>query len=277
MDEKPTYEELEKRIKELEIELAACEVEKDSNHLFEYYFKAFLDNTNLPVFLKDDNYRYLFINHRFENLAHITNDQVRGKDDFAVFPEPIAELFRSQDEKVKARNTLLEFTETIQLADGEHTCITAKFPLHDDAGNIYAIAGVCTDITELEQARKKLVESEEKYRNLIETVSLGIQISDREGRITLSNTAHHKILGFPLGELVGRYVWDFTADESKQKQLQEDYKQIIRHQPEPEPYLIENRTRDGRVVTLRIDWNYMREKNGFINALCSVIHVVTEK
>ena len=65
-----------------------------------------------------------------------------------------------QDEEVKACNAPLDFEETIELPDGEFTFITSKFPLHEEDGNIYAVGGFCTDITErrkIEQDRKEVI------------------------------------------------------------------------------------------------------------------------
>jgi len=169
MTEKPTYEEQEQRIKALENDLEEYRSQNGAVQLSEQYLKVILDNTNLPIYLKDADYKYLFVNSEYERLAHVTNDQIAGKDDFAVFPVPIAELFRSQDEEVKQRRTLLEFSETIELDDGEHTFITAKFPLTDAEGHIYAIGGVCTNITSLQKTQDALQESEERYRSFIET------------------------------------------------------------------------------------------------------------
>lgn len=168
MASKPTYEELELRLQDLEKELADYRSHNGSVQLNQQYLQAILNNTNLPIYLKDADLNYILINREFERLAAVTNDQIQGKDDFAVFPEPIARLFRDQDEEVKHRNSLVEFTETIQLSDGEHTFLTAKFPLHDTDGRITAVGGVCTDITDLQQTKETLRKSEQRYRSFIE-------------------------------------------------------------------------------------------------------------
>jgi PAS domain S-box-containing protein len=124
------------------------------------YLKAILDNTPAPIYLKDSEGRYLLINRQFEMLAHIPLKEIIGKNDFDVFPEHIATLFRSQDEEVKNRNVPVEFEETVLLKDGEHTFITSKFPLHDADRNIYAVGGFCTDITIRKQAEEQKRELE---------------------------------------------------------------------------------------------------------------------
>ena len=97
MHEKPSYEMLEQRIKELEGELAAFRSGEKSTLAWQY-LNAILENTNLPIYLKDKNFKYIHINREYERLAHVTNEEIEGKEDFDIFPLPVAELFRSQDE-----------------------------------------------------------------------------------------------------------------------------------------------------------------------------------
>jgi PAS domain S-box-containing protein len=143
------------------------------------------------------------MNRQLGSLAHVTHDQVLGKDDFAIFPKATAQLFRSQDEEVVERRTLVEFEETILLPDGVQTFMTAKFPLFDNKGKVYAIGGVCTDITARKKTEAELKEAEEKYRNIFEHSPLGILHIDKEGIITASNEKLAEILGSSVEKLVG--------------------------------------------------------------------------
>ena len=159
MKSKSTYKELEQRVKVLEKELSDCKNNNSSARPDQQYLEAILNNTNLPIYLKDSDYNYILINHQYERLTHVTNDQVQGKNDFAIFPEPVAQLFRSQDEEVVQCRTLVEFEETIPLPDGVHTFLTAKFPLINSKGEVYAVGGVCTDITANKLTEAKLKET----------------------------------------------------------------------------------------------------------------------
>ena len=168
MTSKPTYEELEQQVESLEKELTGYKNRNDTVRQNQQYLEAIFNNTNLPIYLKDADYNYILINREYERLAQITNDQVQGNDDFAIFPDSVAQLFRDQDKEVVQRRTLIEFKESIPLPDGVHTFLTAKFPLIDNEGKVYAIGGVCTDITQLQEANTKLREIEERNRSFIE-------------------------------------------------------------------------------------------------------------
>ena len=93
MTEKFSIEKLQQRIEELELE--AAQSRADAGLL-----REILDNMNLPVYLKTSDHRYLFINRQYEKLAHVSNEGIDGKTDYDIFPKPVADLFRSQDEEV---------------------------------------------------------------------------------------------------------------------------------------------------------------------------------
>ncbi|MBU0730762.1 MAG: PAS domain S-box protein [Proteobacteria bacterium] len=219
MAAKNTCEDLEQKIKELEAEVLSCKQKNASLEKKGKYLQAFLDNTNLPIYLKTADYKYMLINREYERLAHITNEEIIGKTDFEIFPESVAELFRSQDILVKKSKKNVEFRETIPLADGIHTFITSKFPLYDDNDQICAVGGVCTDITEINQIKEDLKESEEKYRKLFTNEIDAIAIFDIETRKILDvNCAFLKLYGYGRKEALSLTADDISAESEKTRQ-----------------------------------------------------------
>lgn len=214
MAAKPTYEELEKRLLILEKELASHKSLVGSGQLNQRYLEAILSNTNMPVFLKDSAYNYIYMNRQFEHLAGVTLDQAVGRDDFAVFSKTVAQLFRSQDEEVVRRRRLVEFEETIRLPGGVHTFLTAKFPLFDSDGALDGVGGICTDITARKQAEAELEEAEGKYRGIFEHSPLGILQINKEGTITASNEKLAEILGSTVEKIVGLDLLQSLKDEN---------------------------------------------------------------
>jgi len=156
-----TQQELLRKIKELEHKCNRLKQEKKEQDHCSKYMWEILNNIDAPVYLKDTQGKYLMINRKYEELANVTLANIVGKNDFDIFPQPVAELFRAQDEKVLQKGSTCEFEETIPLEDGIHTYITSKFPLRGDDGSINAVGGFCTDIT----ARKHTEEELNKYRD----------------------------------------------------------------------------------------------------------------
>ena len=180
MTEKITIENLERRIKELELEVEKSKPAGKNLPSEADLLRAILDKMNQPVYLKNSDYRYLYVNQQYEELANVSNQEISGKTDYDIFPKPVADLFRSQDEEVKKLKSPVEFTETIPLADGEHTFITSKFPLQDTEGHVYAIGGVCTDITANKRTEEALRRNEDFLNVVFDAIQDGLSVLDKD-------------------------------------------------------------------------------------------------
>jgi PAS domain S-box-containing protein/diguanylate cyclase (GGDEF)-like protein len=73
----------------------------------------------------------------------------------------------------------------------------------DAAGLVVRMTGTHGDITERKQGEQRLLESEAKYRQLIEQAADGIFISDAEGNFLIVNTRGCELLGYSQSELIG--------------------------------------------------------------------------
>lgn len=74
---------------------------------------------------------------------------------------------------------------------------------HTDTGDV-AFGGVMTDITEQQQTRQQLVESEIRHRRILDAMSEGVVMQNRDGEIVEANPAARDILGLDDPELLGR-------------------------------------------------------------------------
>ena len=143
-----TIDELSKKITALEKENEILRRESKEKEDRAQVFQTILDNIPAPIYLKDAEGKYILVNSKYEYLSDVTLEWIKGKTDFDIFPASVAELFHSQDEEVKRQKKPVEFEEIVTLVDGEHTFITLKFPITDIHGNIDAVGGFCTDITD---------------------------------------------------------------------------------------------------------------------------------
>ena len=71
-----------------------------------------------------------------------------------------------------------------------------------------------TDITERKQMELSLEESREKYRKLFELHGEGFGVVDKEERFILTNPAADRIMGVPVGTLIGRRIDEFVSNNT---------------------------------------------------------------
>jgi PAS domain S-box-containing protein len=122
----------------------------------EAQFSAMLNHSPNLIFLKDIEGHYQFINREYRKTFHFKRDEIYGKTDFEVFPPDQAAIFHGSDLQVIRTRASMEFEEVDLRDDGLHTSTVQKFPLFDAHGEIYAICGLVTDITDRKRADDSL-------------------------------------------------------------------------------------------------------------------------
>ena len=163
-------EELEQRVLERTAQLQATnetlEAEIAARHESQQLLQAIIDNSQTVVYVKDLEGRYLLVNRRFEQIFLLGRGMILGRTDHDVFAKPAADAFRELDVRVARAGQAVTEEETAPQADGRlHTYISVKAPLRDAAGQVNAIFGISTDITE----RKR---DEEQLRSQLARLSL---------------------------------------------------------------------------------------------------------
>ena len=161
--------------------------------------RELLNNTSSIVYIKDMEGRFTFINRRFEELFHITEQDIKGKTDYDILPKDQADTFRKNDMMTVSAGKPMEFDEVVKQDDGDHTYISVKFPLKNAAGEIYASCGISTDITE---------------RNNMEEALRRSQKMDAIGQLT-GGIAHD--FNNQLGVIIGYldFLKDYAANDEK--------------------------------------------------------------
>ncbi|HEY5311530.1 MAG TPA: PAS domain S-box protein [Pirellulales bacterium] len=129
--------------------------------------QAILDGTPAIVHLKDREGRYLFVNRAHEQLHDLTREQLAGKRVEDLFGPELAEQVYANDRLVMETDQPITFEETIPTRNGPLSYLSVKFPLHDPEGNVTAVCGISTDITERKQAKDRLLQEQDFLRGLL--------------------------------------------------------------------------------------------------------------
>jgi len=122
--------------------------------------QAMMDNSPAVIYVKDIKGRFTFINKQFEALFHMSGEEVVGKTLHDIFSKDIADTMHSNDQDVIMNKHALECEEKALLDDGMHAYISIKFPLFNEANDVYATCGISTDITEHRNQEEQLRRSQ---------------------------------------------------------------------------------------------------------------------
>lgn len=123
------------------------------------FLDAILNSIADPVFVKDRQHRWVFMNDAMCRLMGHPRQELLGKTDYDYFPKHQVDVFWEKDELVfntgQENINEEEFTD----ADGQvHTIVTKKTLYTDSAGASF-IVGIIRDITQVKQLEQKLIES----------------------------------------------------------------------------------------------------------------------
>jgi PAS domain S-box-containing protein len=116
--------------------------------------QALLDHAPAVIYAKSVEGRFLLVNRRFEALFGISREQAVGHSAAEVLPRHVAAELHAGHAQVALTGESLETEDLVQQPDGPHTYLSAKFPLRDSNGRLYAVCGIATDITERNRAKE---------------------------------------------------------------------------------------------------------------------------
>lgn len=161
----------------------------------EYEKSVVLDNMSELIFYIDTDMRILWANNAAYKMFGLSSDQVNGKICY--------EILHNRDKLCgvcPVRKTLKtgEFHETGVVSSYGRKWVLCSNPVRDESGRIMGAIEVVTDITAIKEAEEKLSESEERFRNLVDNLLVGVSIIKND-RIVYQNPENKRLLG-PLPE-----------------------------------------------------------------------------
>ena len=264
MAKKPSYEELEHRVKELEKEAARRKEAEEALRKGEERHAQIVRGSPIPTFVIDTNHVITHCNKAFENLTGIPAEEIIGtqKQWLAFYSserpvladllvdtaseEEIAKYYGGQYRKSAVVEGGYEAERLFRdLWEGGKWLFFTASPIKDSDGNITGAIETLQDITKRKQAEEALRKSERRLRTLLDFVPYPIVVFTLNGRVFYLNPSFTEIFGWTLEELEGEtipYSPPGLEQETSEmiRQLFEK-KIILRHETK-------RLTKDGRIL-----------------------------
>jgi PAS domain S-box-containing protein len=180
--------------------------------------QAILNNIPDMAWLKDSDGRFIAVNDAFANSCGFKPQELVGRADFDIWPADLAERYVADDKEVIASGQGKRVEEPLLDKDGHTRWIeTIRTPIFDENGLPVGSTGISRDITERRKIDNALLESEEKYRNMVERANDGVAILQND-LVKYVNPKMAAMIGYEADEIVDthfkNYLHPDTIDEA---------------------------------------------------------------
>ena len=198
MKKNPSFEELEKRVEELEQRILEQGRAYESQVEEAEALQSLLNALTESVMLVDLEGRILTINEiGAQRLGKSVSDMI-GTKLVDYFPPELVSYRMAWGEEVARTGKPVRFQD--ERAGRFYD--THDYPVFDRQGKVRAVAIYSRDITENLRIIQALLESEENFRALAENANDGILIAAREGVHVYANRRVSEITGYGIDELL---------------------------------------------------------------------------
>ncbi len=201
MAKKLTYEELEKRVKELEKEAVKLKKAEEETEKLSSFVDAMVDG----VVITDLYGKITYINKAVTEHLGYKKEELIGKTPTEFVAEKDLPKFAAQTQDVLCGKPLPRSIECLaKHRDGKEIPMSINISfLYDRDGKAKEIIAVSRDVSESKRAEEQLRQSEESFRHLSQATFEGIAIHE-EGVLLKANEQFFEIFGYEPQELLGK-------------------------------------------------------------------------
>ena len=275
MAKKQTYEELKKRVRELDDEVIELKRVAKELHGSHDYLTNLFNHANAPIIVWDPEARITRFNGAFERLTGYKADEVIGKKLSMLFPQ------ESRDESLgKIGRTLEgEYWESVEIPilrkdeDLRIALWNSANIYAEDRTTLLATIAQGMDITERKRAEEALRAIEERYRSILETAPHSITITRvKDGRYLQVNEAFCQTRGYSREEVLGRTPFElnlYVNPEDRERILK-----ILKDKGEVNGFKVQYQKRDGTTIDTLLSARPLEYENE--DCLIAVVTDVTE-
>jgi PAS domain S-box-containing protein len=248
MAEKPTYEELEKRVRELE------QAVSESKQTKEICLDNFINNIGDPVFIKDDQSRLILVNDAFCTLFDLTRKNIIGKTLAEDVPPDERESFLRIDNEVLATGQENINEESLTVRGGQTRIISTRKTRCIDNKGKKVLVGILHDIT-----YRKVTEN--LLKNTLEATTDGIWTWDFVTEKMSFSSKYYTMLGYEPNEFEPSFEkWIELIHPDDRKNTQEVITKYLETKSDDYENLFRMKSMNGDYRWIRskgrvVEWN----------------------
>ena len=181
-------------------------------------FRSMVENANDIIYLLTPDSLFSYVSPNWSDILGHSLAQIQGKpytlfvhpDDLQICQDAMTNIVtnpRKQQSKIQYR---------IKHQDGTWRWHSSNLsPVRNSSGRVLSVVGIAHDITDRVLAEVALQESEQRFRNLVETTSDWIWEVNAEGVYTYVSPQIQSVLGYSSEDILGTRIFDLKQTEYK--------------------------------------------------------------
>ncbi|OQX72074.1 MAG: hypothetical protein B6D62_00020 [Candidatus Cloacimonas sp. 4484_275] len=228
-------------------------------------WKVTFDSINDLVAIQDNDFNIVRVNKAVLDAFKKRPEEVIGKKCYEFFHNSNNPLPNCPFKKAKEQGKAI--TDEFYVPVLNKTFEVSTSPIYDNEKNFIGVVHLAKDITEKKSIERTLLE----LKKAIETMQLGVTITNIDGKIIYTNATEASMHGYTVEELIGKDVGIFSPSELRNPLTVNEIKNLrgwIREST--------NVKKDGTKFPVRLMSDVVRDNDGKIIGVVTTCEDLTE-
>lgn len=152
------------------------------------------------LYIKDEDGRYLRVNHAFEEVFGKAGTEIVGKTDRELYPQDIADALRRNDVAAMSQRRLTGMEDWCPVGVELHPFYTIRVPLLDHKHRARAFFAIAADTFPMRKVEEELRARENLLRLIVDNAPIAIGTTDLQGNILSANPYCCRLFGYTEDE-----------------------------------------------------------------------------
>jgi PAS domain S-box-containing protein len=179
-------------------------------------YRSLIESSNAAIAMLDMKGNILFINNIGASLFGMPPEKLIGKNAAELFPPDQLDLLIVDLQDVINPNAGKYAEFELEINGGKVWFRTNIQPVRDSAGNPYAALFYAAEVTDIKKAEFALIESEARYRSVVEDQTELICRFDKDFNLTFVNRAYSQPYGLTPEDMLGTNLLNYIPTDQRE-------------------------------------------------------------
>jgi len=274
------YEEVEQHARWLESEVSERQRTAEALAESELRFRQIAENIDAVFFLiEPDSSKVHYVSPAYADIWGRSCESLYAEPQSwlqSIHPADNARVAQAIAER-GAAGLAFDLEHRLLRGSSERWIHLRGFPIRDSFGRPYRTACVATDISEAMRVQGELIESNRRFRDMLDNVELISVMLDPQGRLIYCNDHFLRMTGWQREEIVGKPWFERFPPQGEAAERRDSFDSLLRGDASARHLEREILTRSGERRLIRLNNSLLRSASGEVIGVASLGEDVTEQ